>query len=86
MQNECSRHARGQMREDSLEFIEPLRVSNLIGRVVVRGGTQLGKDLRNIDRDRFARVPHRVLVNYVTGNGEKIGFRTANAFRTVDAQ
>jgi len=84
MQHECSRHARGQVRENSIKLIEPLCVSNLVRRIVVRGGSKLRKDLRNINRDRFARAPHRVLVNYVARNGEKIGFRTANAFRAID--
>ncbi len=67
------------MIEDSLEFGNPLSVCDLIGRVVAWGGSEFRENLRYIDRDRLARAPHGMLLNYMACNGEKICFRATDA-------
>src|SRR5258708_18543167 len=66
------------MREHSLQFIEPLNLSNLITRIIARGGSKLRENFRDVHRHRFARAPHRVLLNHMAGNRKKISLGTAN--------
>jgi hypothetical protein len=65
---------------------EALSVRDLIGWVVARGGPEFGENLGNIDRDRFARAPHGMLVNHMARNREKIGFGAADTLVALDAQ
>src|SRR5450631_267985 len=74
------------MREHSLEFIEPLRLGDLISGIIARGGSQLREHLGDVHRHRFARAPHRVLMNHVARNGKQISLRTSNALIAIDAQ
>jgi prevent-host-death family protein len=74
------------VREHSLELFKPLRLSDLIRRIIARGGPKLRKHLGNIYRNRFARAAHRVLMDHVTRNGKKIRLRTTDALATLDAQ
>jgi len=74
------------MIENSFELRKPLSVCDLIRRVVARGGAEFRENFCNIDRDRFARAPHGMLLNYMARNGEKICFRAADALVAFDAQ
>ena len=74
------------MREHSLQFIDPLNLSNLITRIIARGGSKLRKNVRNIHRHWLAGAPHGVLMNHMAGNRKKISLGTANALVAVDAQ
>src|ERR1700722_14545576 len=74
------------MIENSFELRDPLSVCDLIGRVVARGRPECRKNLCNIHRNRFARAPHGMLLNYMARNGEKICFRATDALVALDAQ
>jgi len=86
MQNKRGCHARGQLRQHSLEFIEPLSLSDLVGRVIARGGSKLRKNLGDVHRHGLPRAPHGMLMNHMAGNGKKISLRTANTLVAIDAQ
>ena len=74
------------MIENSFELRKPLSVCDLIRWVVARRGAELRENFCNIDRDRFARTPNGMLLNYMARNGEKICFRATDALVAFDAQ
>ncbi len=86
VQNQGGRDAHGQVRQDAFEFVDLLGLGGLIGWIVAGGGSELREHFRNVHRDGLARAPHRMLMNHMAGDGEKIGFGAADALVSLDPQ